>query len=171
MNPRVTAGGRPAFVVNVEVFLHRDDRWLLIERGAEESHAPGALGGVGGKVEPPGAERPGVIEDTARREVLEEIGVDLNGVAFRYAQSSYFVTDDGDPVVNIVLAARMPNGAQPYPASTAEVAGIVWMSADEALTDDRCPPWTRRSLGRAAEALAAEVGDVDKHVGRGRAEV
>lgn len=82
MNPCVTTGGRPAFVVNVEVFLHRDDRWLLIERGAEESHAPGALGGVGGKVEPPGADRPGVIEDTARREVLEEIGVDLDGVAF-----------------------------------------------------------------------------------------
>ncbi|WP_433256725.1 hypothetical protein ACQPYK_18310 [Streptosporangium sp. CA-135522] len=50
--PGITSrAGRPAFVVNVEVFLERDGRWLFIERGAHESQAPGALAGVGGKVE------------------------------------------------------------------------------------------------------------------------
>ncbi|GIH60533.1 hypothetical protein [Microbispora siamensis] len=50
----LTRGGRPAFVVNVEVFLERDGRWLLIRRGAKEAHAPGMLAGVGGKVEADG---------------------------------------------------------------------------------------------------------------------
>jgi hypothetical protein len=44
----------PRFVVNVEVFLHPGDRWLLIRRGDPEAHAPGTLAGVGGKVEAPG---------------------------------------------------------------------------------------------------------------------
>ncbi|PWU43857.1 hypothetical protein DLE60_27150 [Micromonospora globispora] len=46
-----TRAGRPAFVVNVEVFLHRDGRWLLIRRSEQEDNAPGLLSGIGGKVE------------------------------------------------------------------------------------------------------------------------
>ncbi|GIH22176.1 hypothetical protein Aph01nite_04860 [Acrocarpospora phusangensis] len=46
-----TGAGRPAFVVNIEVFLERDGRWLLIRRGEKEAHAPGTLAGIGGKVE------------------------------------------------------------------------------------------------------------------------
>jgi hypothetical protein len=29
--------------VNVEVFLEREGRWLFIERGAGEAHAPGGV--------------------------------------------------------------------------------------------------------------------------------
>lgn len=62
----VTRGGRPAFVVNVEVFLERDGRWLLIRRGDQEAHAPGVLSGVGGKVEADGVGA-AVLEETAGR--------------------------------------------------------------------------------------------------------
>jgi 8-oxo-dGTP pyrophosphatase MutT (NUDIX family) len=150
VTPCVTAGGRPAFVVNVEVFLHRDGRWLLIKRGDSESQAPGALAGVGGKVDAPICDAADIIEATARREVREELGVDLGDVAFGYAESAFFVTDDGDPVVNITLTAPLPAEATPFPAAADEVAGIAWLTLDEALADPRCPPWTRRSLGRAA---------------------
>jgi ADP-ribose pyrophosphatase YjhB (NUDIX family) len=57
----------PRFVVNVEVFLHHGDRWLLIRRGDPEEHAAGTLAGVGGKVEAPGLV-PEALEATARRE-------------------------------------------------------------------------------------------------------
>jgi len=68
--------------VNVEVFLERDGRWLLLQRGTQETHAPGVLAGVGGKVEIDGAGAGAdVLEETARREVTEEIGVDLTEVA------------------------------------------------------------------------------------------
>ena len=59
-------------MVNVEVFLERDGRWLLIRRGEQEAHAPGVLSGVGGKVEADGI-RAAVLEETARREVAEEV--------------------------------------------------------------------------------------------------
>ncbi|MEU8172663.1 NUDIX domain-containing protein [Microbispora hainanensis] len=145
----LTRGGRPAFVVNVEVFLERDGRWLLIRRGRQEAHAPGTLAGVGGKVETDGAGLD-VLEETARREVAEEIGVDLTGARLSYVESGFFVTDDGDPVVNVVFRAAMPPHAQPVAASAEEVEEIVWLTAAEAQGDPGCPPWTSRSLRRAA---------------------
>lgn len=146
-----TAAGRPAYVVNVEVFLRREDRWLLIRRGAE-AHAAHTLAGVGGKVEDQGFVQD-VIEQTARREVMEEVGVDLTGVAFSYARSSLFVTDDGDPVVNVALCAALPDGQTPYPASPHEVAEVLWLTLDEAFADPNCPVWTQRTLTAAAALL------------------
>lgn len=147
-----TAGGRPAFVVNVEVYLHRAGRWLLIKRGAQEANAPGKLSGVGGKVDGGQAALADVLEETLRREVAEEIGVDLHGVPLTYLESGLFTTDDGDPVVNVVFTAALPAGAEPIAASPEEVAGIVWMTADEIAADENCPPWVRRSLHLATTA-------------------
>jgi 8-oxo-dGTP diphosphatase len=150
----VTSGGRPAFVVNVEVFLWRDGRWLLIRRGEREAHAPGTLSGVGGKVEV-GSAGHHIFEQTARREVAEEIGVDLTGVDLRYAESAYFVTDDGDPVINVVFSAPLPAGAQPVAASVEEVAGVAWLTVADAEADPSCPPWTLRGLRSAASTSPA----------------
>ncbi|NUO56778.1 MAG: NUDIX domain-containing protein, partial [Hamadaea sp.] len=138
-----TQAGRPAYVVNVEVVLHRDGRWLLIRRG-NEGHAAGTLAGPGGKVETDGF-LPGVLEATGRREVLEEIGLDLDGVPMAYVGNSLFVSDDGDTVVNVVFAAEVPPGAEPYAASPEEVAEILWLTTEEALAHPACPPWTRRT--------------------------
>ncbi|MBT2230509.1 NUDIX hydrolase [Nonomuraea sp. NEAU-A123] len=145
MNACVTGGGRPAFVVNVEVFLERDGRWLLIRRGEREAHAPGMLSGVGGKVEADGI-GDAVLEETARREVAEEVGVDLTGVAFSYVESAFFVTDDGDPVINVVFSGRLPSGARPFAASGEEVAGLAWLTLAEAEADPNCPPWILRTM-------------------------
>jgi 8-oxo-dGTP diphosphatase len=147
----LTARGRPAFVVNVEVYLHRDGRWLLIRRGAREDHAAGLLGGVGGKVDP-GDVGPGVLERTARREVAEEVAVDLTGVALAYVASASFVTDDGDPVINVVFTGAMPADVQPVAVSADEVAELLWLTAAEAESNPDCPPWVIRDLRAAATA-------------------
>ncbi|MGC5014273.1 NUDIX hydrolase [Streptosporangium sp. DT93] len=149
MKPCTTEGGRPAFVVNVEVFLSRGDRLLLIRRGAREAHAPGTLAGVGGKVETEGAGAD-VLEETARREVLEEVGVDLTGVELTYAGSGFFVTDDGDPVINVVFSGPMPDHGRPAAASPEEVAEVIWLTVAEAGADPACPPWLLRTLRRMA---------------------
>ncbi|MEU8380690.1 NUDIX domain-containing protein [Streptosporangium sp. NPDC048865] len=149
MSACTTRRGRPAFVVNVEVFLERDGRWLLIRRGTQEAHAPGALAGVGGKVETDGAGAD-VLEETARREVAEEIGVDVTDVPLTYVGSGFFVTDDGDPVINVVFRGELPAHARPTAASAQEVAGLVWLTVAEAEADADCPPWVLHSLRRAA---------------------
>jgi 8-oxo-dGTP diphosphatase len=128
----VTPRGRPAYVVNVSVLLRRRGQWLLIRRGAGESHAPGRLCDIGGKVDSHAAPGSGILESTARREVLEEVGLDITGVPLRFAESALFSTDDGDPVVNVLFAADLPDGPQPRIAAPAEVAELHWPTLPEA---------------------------------------
>jgi 8-oxo-dGTP diphosphatase len=109
---------------------------------------------VGGKVDA-GALGTAVLEETARREVAEEIGVDLTGVdltgiEFRYVSSVSFTTDDGDPIINVVFAAPLPVDAQPTAAAPDEVADILWLTETEAAADPNCPPWTLTALSRVA---------------------
>ncbi|MDG4537070.1 NUDIX domain-containing protein [Streptomyces sp. AV19] len=142
------------YAINVDVALHRGDKWLLIVRGLNEEHAAGRLSLVGGTVD---TETPGggdVLLDTARREVLEEIGIDLTGVDLAYAESVFFVTDTGSPVVNVVLAAELPDGAEPRIASPEEVAGLRWETLPALEADASCPPWTLQGVQRADAALA-----------------
>jgi 8-oxo-dGTP pyrophosphatase MutT (NUDIX family) len=146
----ITNGGRPAYVVNVEVYLHSGDRWLMIKRSDLEAHAPGVLSAPGGKAEPDGADPiVGILEQTAVREALEEVGVDLAGADLSYVESCYFAADDGDPVINIVFSGELPPGAEPHAASADEVAAVRLMTVQQILADADCPPWTRRALGKA----------------------
>ena len=146
-----TSHGRPAYVV-----MSRSTS-VAMTGGCSSDEARvsrtrlDTLGGVGGKPHIGGeGSRSDVLELTARREVAEEVGVDLTGVELAYVSNSYFVTDNGDPVVNVVLAGAMPAGAEPRVAAPDEVAGIVWLALAEAESDPYCPPWTVRSLRRAA---------------------
>lgn len=140
------------FVVNVEVFLRRGDRCLLIERGAALTNAAGLLCGVGGKAEAfdgdPGSDSHDLLRRTARREVAEEVGIDLCGVDLTYVDSTFFTADDGDPVINVVFSGELPPGIEPRAASPREVAGVHWVTAAEAASRPNCPPWTIRSLAR-----------------------
>ncbi|MEW2624736.1 NUDIX domain-containing protein [Streptomyces sp. NPDC048106] len=140
------------YSVNVDVALRRGEQWLLIVRGLGEEHAAGALSLVGGTVD---AETPGgdVLIDTARREVLEEIGVELDGVRLSYAESTFFSAETGSPVINVVLAGELPDGAEPVIASPEEVADIRWESLPALELDAECPPWTLRSVQQAKAAL------------------
>ncbi len=153
-----TPAGRPAYVVVVELFLYRGDQWLLIRRSMTETHGPGQLAGIGGKVEIAGADVPGVLEATVWREVLEEVGVDLTGLALMYVASNFFTSDDGDPMVNIVFTGELPAAVSPYPAAPDEVDEVLWLTLDEALAEPSCPPWIRRSLRQSADAAGLTAG-------------
>jgi len=80
-----------AYVVNVDAAVVRDGEYLVIERSAEEEHAAGTVAFPGGKVEQ--TEGFDAIENTARREVREETGVEVGAV--EYVSSNAFVADEG----------------------------------------------------------------------------
>jgi 8-oxo-dGTP pyrophosphatase MutT (NUDIX family) len=86
------------FAVTACVLLRRGNAWLLGLRAAGVEYAPGSLGLIGGHVEADDAEA-SVLESTARREVLEECGIDLTGVALTYLESELFTTERGEPQV------------------------------------------------------------------------
>jgi 8-oxo-dGTP diphosphatase len=136
------------YVVNVEAALVRDDRYLLIVRGANESHAPGMLALPGGKVEQAG-DAISILEATLRRELREEVGVEADDHLI-YVDSTAFVTDDGQPVIDVVFLCSYRAG-DARPVVSEEVAQVVWMTAAEVLADPLTPPWTRRSIEMAEQ--------------------
>ena len=138
------------FIVNVEAAVVRDRQYLLIVRGANEAHAPGMLSLPGGKVEQDGADV-AVLEATLRRELREEVGVEVDDDLI-YVDSTAFVADDGQPVINVVFLCRHRAG-DARPIAPDEVAQVVWMTAAEVLADPRTPPWARRSVELAEQRL------------------
>lgn len=141
-----------SYIVNVCVALKRGDRWLLIVRHPGLGHAGGTLAIVGGKLEEL-SPVDDVLEATVRREVAEEIGVDLTGVPLHYAESTFFVSDIGNPVVNVVFAAELPEGDEPYPAAPEEVSAVAWLTQEELEVAPDCPSWTLQNIRRAEMAL------------------
>lgn len=76
-------------VGNVEAVIVRDGRYLMTFRSTEESHAPGALRILGGKLEAVGIVG-NILDQTLRREIREEVGIEVNDV-MAYLESKAFV--------------------------------------------------------------------------------
>jgi 8-oxo-dGTP diphosphatase len=128
-------------IVNVEGAVVRDGRYLMVVRSAQE-YASGGLCFPGGKVE--GAGTAGdVLEETLRREIAEEVGLEVSA-QMAYLRSSAFVAE-GDPVVDVVFLCRWEAG-EAVAADPAEVAAVRWMTAAEAIAHPETPPWTRLAL-------------------------
>jgi 8-oxo-dGTP pyrophosphatase MutT (NUDIX family) len=139
------------YIVNVEAAIFYDGRYLIIVRGPEESHAPGGLAMPGGKVEMSGSV-PDVLEATLRREIVEEVGVEVQD-EMAYVESNAFVADDGEPVVDVVFLCRYKRGT-PTIADPGEVAAIQWMTPAEILSHPEIALWTRQSIARAERVRA-----------------
>ncbi len=139
------------YIVNVEAAIVKDGRYLMIVRGEGDSHAPGALAMPGGKVENV-RQLDDVLEETLRREVREEVGVEVTDI--QYIESKAFVADDGDPVVDVVFLCRYESGT-PAISDPGEVAAMHWMTAGEIAEHPKTPPWTRQSIELAEQKRIA----------------
>jgi len=140
------------YIVNVEAAVVQEGRYLTIVRSERESHAAGVLSLPGGKVEH-ADNTPNVLEETLRRELLEEVGVQVKeGIA--YVESNAFVADDGEQVINIVFLCRYKSGT-PTAIDPDEVAAVQWLTTQEILNHPKTPPWTRQSI-ELAERIRAE---------------
>jgi len=141
------------FVVNVEVAVVRDGRYVTMKRGPGVSYGRGWRGVPGGKVDHDG-NVPDALEATARREVMEEVGLPILDPVV-YVESHVFDPGAG-PVLDVVMLARAGQG-EPYPASPAETEDVAWLTLDELIADPATQPWTVASL-RQAEAKRHELG-------------
>ena len=123
------------FIVHVEGAVEKDGRYLMIVRGADVPHAPGALSFPGGKME--SADGPDdALESALRREIREEVGVEIEDNV-RYVYSRRFDTDDGRPVVGVTFLCRYRSGTPS--AEPAEVQDVRWMTPEQILAE--APPW------------------------------
>jgi len=131
------------YLVNVEAAVLNAGRYLMVIRSEYEAHAPGTIALPGGKVEGVSTVE-GIIEETLRREVFEEAGVTLDD-EMHYVRNNAFVTDDGEPVVNVVFLCRYASGELKI-SDPDEVAGLFWMTPAEMDADPRIPPWTKTNV-------------------------
>jgi 8-oxo-dGTP diphosphatase len=142
------------FAVTACVLLRRGDGWLLGLRAAGVDYAPGTLGLIGGHVEAFDAQA-SVLEATARREVREECGIDLDGVPLHYLESELFTTERGEPQVTVTFVVDAPPAAEPTSTMPEEVTSVGWWTIAEVQDDPRSPTWLPSLLTRAAAALSS----------------
>ena len=140
------------YIVNVEGAIFKDGQYLMIVRG-EEEYAPGGLNLPGGKVEG-GSNGDDVLEETLRREIAEEVGLEIHD-EMAYVRSSAFIAE-GDPVVDVVFLCRYKSGTATA-ADPDEVAAVRWMALAEAIAHPETPPCARLSL-ELAEKVRLEKG-------------
>ena len=135
------------YVVNVEGVIFRSDdcRYLMITRGSGESYLPGVLTLPGGKVEDAG-NADNILEETLRREIREEAGVEVHDEMV-YLESKSFVAE-GDVVVDVVFLCRYLGG-EAVVGDPDEVDAVHWMTAEEIIQHPKTTPWTRQSIEKA----------------------
>lgn len=133
-------------VINVVGAIYRDDKWLMIKRSEEEEYAPGIIAMVGGKVENE-REEFDILENTLRREVMEEVGVELSEKLI-YIESIGFISNKWGPVVDVIFLCEIEKG-EPYPASPSEVEEVYWMTAEEVSENVKVPQWVKNCINKA----------------------
>lgn len=140
------------FYVNVEAAIHKDGKWIVISRSMQEEHAGGLLSLVGGTVEKEG-NATSILETTLKREVFEEVGVQVKD-KMDYVRSTSFRLADGSEVLDMVFLCEIEQG-DPYPKSPDEVEAVLWMTTDEIINHPQAPIWLIDSI-KDAEALLKE---------------
>jgi 8-oxo-dGTP pyrophosphatase MutT (NUDIX family) len=139
------------YAVTVCVLIQRDDTWLLVVRAPKVAYAPNMIGMIGGHVE---VARPqaAVLEATARREVAEEVGLDLSELPLRYLESEFFLTDAGERQITVTFTAQAPAEIEPHVNAPEELVEVGWWTLDDLEADPRCPSWLPALIRRAAVA-------------------
>lgn len=155
----VPGSGLPMFVVNTTAFIWHDGRYLMIVRSSAKEIAAGALTPPGGKLEVPSfASGPeyASLERNVRREVLEEVGVEVTDIT--YVESHSFegrLQGAPVPVLDAVFLTRYASG-EPV-AQEEEVDGIEWRTPDEVRADPRTMSFTLDSLA-LVETVRGRLG-------------
>ncbi|MDZ5473724.1 NUDIX domain-containing protein [Bacillus sp. 31A1R] len=138
------------FIVNVEGAIYKEDKWLVIRRSTMEEHGAGELSLVGGKVDV-GDPTFYILEETIKREVFEEVGIQIAD-ELQVVFNSMFTADDGVNVVNIVMLGEHREG-EAYPKSSDEVDAVFWLTEEDILNNKEASPWLKESIKKAVEAI------------------
>lgn len=131
----------------VETIIEYEDKFLLIKRPAGV-HAGGFLAFPGGKVDAEdGLNEQDILITAAKREALEEVGVDILD-PLHYATSSTFEAD-GNLVLVAVFYTKLVKTSPVVTPSAREVPEYFWMTSQEVFKNADVPPWVKRYLAAA----------------------
>jgi len=130
------------FVVNVEAIVRKQNQFLMITRSESDPYGAGWLTFPGGKVDR-GADQPDILEESVRREVREETGIEVGEI--KYLKSKFFNTDENVGVVDVIFVCEYVRG-EPIINDPKEVGSVKWMTKEEILEHPKTQVWTREDL-------------------------
>jgi NADH pyrophosphatase NudC (nudix superfamily) len=95
-----------------------------------------------------------ILEETLIREIREEVGIEVYR-DMSYVESKLFLTDNGQPVVDVVFLCRYLSGT-PTIGDPGEVSSIQWLTIEEVLDYPKLPQWVRQSIQLAEQQRICE---------------
>ena len=95
----------------------------------------------------------GVFEGTARREALEETGLDLRDVELHYLTSELYLGTDDQPVLTVTYVGELPPGREPRVTDPDELTAVGWWTPTALAGAENSPPWLPPLVSAAGELL------------------
>ena len=96
----------PLHVVFVEAWVKKDNKYLLAKRSSKDDQAAGKWAMPGGKVDM--ELESNIIENSLKREVMEEVGVKVSNPKFFASRS--FIRSSGDHVIGLSFLLDYESG-------------------------------------------------------------
>jgi len=133
------------FLVVVECAIELQNKFLFIKR-PKGVHAAGLLAFPGGKVEyGDGGENRDILMQAIKREVLEEVGLDLID-PINFLTSSCFIDSHNTQVLDVIFHCRIRNSCAEVKPSLREVPEYYWLTASEAMNHKNTPIWLQHYI-------------------------
>jgi len=131
--------------VIVECAIEFEGKFLFIKR-PKGVHAEGLLAFPGGKVEyADGSENRDILVHATKREVLEEVGLNLID-PLHFLTSSYFVDSDNTKVLDVIFHCKIKNSSVEIRPSLREVPEHYWLPISEVLNHENAPVWLKHYI-------------------------
>lgn len=131
----------PKYMVVVECAIEHNGKFLIIKRPMG-THAEGLLSFPGGKFEnADGLNSPDALVQAAKREVFEEVGLEILD-PLHYVTSSFFTdSKTGENIVDTIFHCKLDKSKVELKISEREVVEYYWLTLDEVQSKENCPEW------------------------------
>lgn len=116
-------------LVLVNAVVEKDGKILICQRSRKEVHEPGKWTAPGGKVEKTSGNIWNIIEQTLRREVLEETGIEIRKRVYLITNNT-FIHSTGQHVVALTFLCRYKSGKAKPLEDTIKVKWILPKEVD-----------------------------------------
>jgi 8-oxo-dGTP diphosphatase len=128
-------------IVAVKAWVKKGDKYLLARRGMNEVHMPGIWSIPGGKVDECG-ETVNTLQDTIKREVQEEVGIEITE-EIDLVFNNTFKRSDGASVVGLTFLCHWKSGEATPLEDTSEIG---WFTLNELLGMEEVEDFLKREI-------------------------
>jgi len=115
------------YCVIINAVVVKDNKILLAQRSFDEEHVPGRWSPPGGKLEETGIVW-NALEKTVKREVLEEVGIEVEDDMRLLVNNTFKHEEDDLPVLANVFLCKYKSG-EPKPLE--DTVAVKWITKEE----------------------------------------